>query len=635
VIALLLVLLQQGPSIDADAGFFGDAYYDAWSRLAAVVANPGEEVEGELRVLIRSRNADTVVYRRAVTLPARVRKRFAWDAYFTGWETEAAFELVGKGGKALARAAVPIRFPTEERERQILQVGTGLSSLTVLQSSIGAAFVQTSPDRFPETLPPLLALDAIVFPEPQPLEPAQEDALVRWVELGGRLVFGPGRGAGLQNRFWRELCPLERPETRVVRAGEEETPVPLASGRLRAGAAFLSLEGRPAAFRAARGRGEIVFLGFPPDQEGIGEFFTPSALWRAVLAVESKKEEAVLDPRRGERRLSFESNSRFMAALADQEVPLHLGMLLLGGAVLLAYVVWIGPVHYFRLKRRGRLRRGALAFASVAGVFLAFSVAWATVFAARDVRLGHLVLADEGLVQTFSVLRAGESRVYELEGSGAFSPLERLRSFGMAEEGREARVDERQRAEVPLPALATRGFAGVRAPSAGEIGVSCRFDRDANSLEVVNDGPLRLRNCRLVTQAGLRPLGDVDARSRRTIPLKEHPSIGFPEWLRELRGIESNAWWWLGPSYFWTETPAREHAFLVAFYEQIQRSTEERRDFLFRFRQRHLDWSPRLDRGEAVFTGSFDADASGLRLGQGADVRTYGLVRVVVGRGAP
>lgn len=630
---LLLVLVQQGPSIDADAGFFGDVYYESWARLSAVVTNPGDEIEGELRATVRGRGIEAVVYRRAVTLPAKVKKRFAWDAYLSGWETGAEFELVGRDGKVLSKSAVPVKFG-DERERQVLQVGTALSALLALAEPLGARFAQTGPDRLPDTLPPLLALDAIVFPEPQPLEPAQEEALLRWVELGGRLVFGPGRGAALQNRFWRDLCPLAATETRTVRVGEEETPVPVTAGRTRAGGAFLSLGEQPAGFRYGRGRGEVVFLAFPPDQAGIEESLPAASIWRSVLDPTPRKAEEA--PRRGEdRRLAWTGSSGFLGGLSEMEPPVSLPLLLLGGLALTLYVLWIGPWHYRRLKRKDRLARGAVAFGAVSGVFLLLSVAWATVFSAREVRLRHLVLVDEGLVQSFSVLQAGESRVYDLEGKGAFSPMERLLTFGGGDEGRDSRVDDRLRAEVPVPALATRGLVGARVPAAGEIGVSCRWaDRGAGLLEMANDGPLRLKDCRLVTSGGIRALGDLAQGSRRTIDLGGTRMETFAEWLRRDKKRDQPTWFWWSRMNLWRETPAAEHSFVLTFYERVQREVEER-TIIDRFRQRRLDLSAALERGEAVFTGAFEDDVSGVRLGQGADTAARGLVRIVLREGAP
>ncbi len=630
---LALALAAQGPVIDADAGFFGDAYYDSWGRLSVVVSNPGAEIEGELRAVVRNRVAEAVVYRRAVTLPAKARKRFGWDAYLSGWENEVEYQVLARDGTVLSRSAVPLKF-LEERERQVLQVGTALSSLLGLEESLDAAFAQTAPDRLPDTIPPLLALDAIVFPEPQPLEPAQEEALLRWVELGGRLVFGPGRGSALQGRFWRDLLPLASPGTRTVEAGEEGTRVPLVSGRLRAGGAFLALAGQPAGFRVPRGRGEVVFLAFPPDQEGIEDELPAASLWRAALDPPRRPEDAPPGRRDEDERVSYQSNTGFMSGLGDHDAPVPLLALLGGAAALLGYVAWIGPWHYFRLRRRGRLRRGPAAFATAAGVFLMLSLAWATVFAARQVRLHHLVLADEGLVQTFSVLQAGESRVYDLEGTGAFAPMERLFHMGRLEQGREPELDERLRARVPLPALATRGLAGARVPGPEEFGVSCRWiDRPAGRIEIVNDGPLYLGRCRIVTRDGIRYVGSLGSGARRTVDLGALPREAFGEWLRKNMGERSGWWWWSGMD-FWAGTPTAEHAFLVSFYEALQRGGEAR-GALRRFRQRRLDLSERLERGDAVFTGAFEADRSGIRLAEGADLRAEGIVRAVASGGAP
>jgi hypothetical protein len=147
---------------------------------------------------------------------------------------------------------------------------------------------------------------------------------------------------------------------------------------------------------------------------------------------------------------------------------------------------------------------------------------------------------------------------------------------------------------------------------------------------MVNDGPVDLVECRLVTRDGMRLLGDLDAKTRRSVTVSEMGQRSFKEWYDAERRRDRGGWAWWGPGLSWREREPEEHAFYASFYERLQRSTGYDSGLTYRFSQRGIDLSARLERGESFLVGRFEGDHSGLRLEQRAEVRTYGIVRVAV-----
>ncbi len=623
VLALAPALQDRKLSMDGEAGFTGAAFADSWTRLVATLRNEGPQVQGELRMTLRGRAMESVVYRQPILLPVKARMRFWRDAYLTGAEEAVDFELVDKQGKTLRKSSVPIRYASEA-ERRTLVVGAPPSWLW--KGGGGLATAPTvAPEFFPTDARALLGADTILVAEPFELQPGQEEALRQWIALGGRLVFSTGKTPLFrQDRFWKELCPIESVETRSFAV--RELSIPIALGTPRRGESFLGLAGQPAGYRASHGAGRVVFLAFPLDTPRFDEVQPPEAFWRSVLELPPRKdEEDLLKGRTRAPTLVFTQADDVMLRLLPREIHLSLPAFGWGALGLLAYVLLIGPVGYRRLKQRNRLSRGWRPFGAIVAAFSGFSLLWGGC-SPRPTQLSHLVFHDGDLVQAFTALRAGDSRTYELEADGLASPLSAFRSFAEGE-GEPSVVDPPARLRVPAPALAARTMVSCRLPAEGEKTVACRWTEGTpRKLEVANGLEAPLREALLVTKDEVWRLGEVEAGAKREFSPADRVALPFDAWARGLEEKPLNPWMRQPPSL---DRYARDrHGLVLTFYEAILRETEK--DVKFRMRPRHVDLTSQLDRGAAVFVAAADADLSGVRAAGGPRVDARVLVRRIV-----
>ncbi len=625
---LLAAPLLQDTSLEADAGFGGVVLPDAWARVTAVVKHAGATVEAELRIGVWTRGTERTAFRRTVTLAAPSHRVLTWDVHLTGTEDAVTVELVGPRGRALARQTVNIRF-VRDQARHVLQACEPARSLAFPRELEGVAVARTDPERLPADAVPLLGVDAIVFPEPARLDAAQEEALLRWVGLGGKLVFFAGRApAALRQGMWRELCPLEGAGqgSVTVRSGEVDATVPLTTGTLREGSVFLTLGGRPAAVRMARGFGEVVFLAFLPDQAGLEEGASSISLWREILRITPPREIPIATRRR--RQMTDHTS---LWSVLRRVAPAPPGVMLLsmaaGGFISCAYVVTVGPLEYLRLRRRRRLARGWRSFLVIAAVFSIVMLLWGGSFWGRPTQVRHLGVADEGMIRTYSLVRAGNARIYGFESAGTVSPINGWLPFDAGESEPESVAEGGSRLRIPMPILSERRVASTRVPAPGELGVSCRWTDARAGLEVVNDGPLHLKGCVLVSRDQVHRLGEIAPRSRPVFLLNETPAMGFSEWTAAWGRRDPELWAWSG-GFAWSYIRPEHQPLGLSLFESLQ--DEERRSPLD---VRKIDLTAVLERGLTVFLGAFDADVTGLRLDQDARVEVRGVLRLPVGEG--
>ncbi len=619
ILLLFLASLQSGPEMDLEAGFSGTVFRDAWTRVEVVVRNPGTPLEAGLRLAVRGPVIETALHRRELSIPAPSRKRHAFDLYLDGSEKEIEALLVDAKGSVIRKKTVTLLFAPDV-ERRILVAGAVPRSLRAAEKEIQAALAQAPLDRLPGGGVPLVGVDAIVVPDPGRLEPDQEEALLRWVEQGGKLVFAAGRGSSFRDEgLWRKLLPMGPGTT------QEVSGVPMYSGDLRRGSPFLALGGRPAAVREARGHGEVVFLAFALDAEP----FPAADLWRAVFQVPKPPEEPVVVKRPfrpvQKPQTYFEDTDSWMMALKPKGLGIDFGAFAVGGLAPLIYALLVSPLGFFWLRAKGQLARGFAFFALGTAAFTGFSLYWADHHTPHANQAVHWVFADEGRVHAVTVLKAGSGREFRVEAAGgALSAATRWAGSGDREELPSV-VERGPALRLELPALFRRTIYSCRE----EAGfVTCAWeDRAARRIRVENRGPA-LTHGLLVTREVVYRVGEVKAGETRTVSLAALESTPFERWVFE-DGKKGNARF-MGDSHVrWGEIPPGRIGEILSVYELAGETARQGMD-RYRLRQRGLDLSARLDRGEGLFLGRFEADRSGLKIDPGAQVEVRGLVRAVL-----
>ncbi len=639
LLGVLLACVQE-PRLDAEVGFSGAAFPDAWTRVSVTLRNDAGTFTGTLRIVVRGRGMESVAYRRPVSLPAPSHQRLAWDIFLTGTEEAVEVDLLDAAGKPVRRMNLNPGFLLW-REHHVLDVGAyrDSSPWESLRLNVGSARV--IPERFPDSVVPLLGVDVIVFQQPETLSSGQEEALRRWVELGGRLVFSAGPSpAACRQGVWREFCPVDGIEIKLVelKPEKETVQVPLAVGEVRKGNVFLSLGGNPAGVRFHRKRGEVVFLAFAPGQVRAGVVGSPAEFWKSILE-EARPRAAIpgLDERKPDP--IFENTVTLLGRLVPGKLHLNLVSLGAGALALVVYVALIGPVGCRRLKRKGRLARGWIPFGVFAGAFTAFSFMWGMFSSPRKADVSHLVFADEGFVQAFTAVRAAGGRSYGFESAGAISPVPGFFTAAQGDSDDPPAVEPPARLSMPIPASASRALVSARWAEPGELKVSCRWeDRAAGRVGVRNEGGVSLKDCLLVSKEAVYRVGDVGPGTLRSVVLGEIPSVSFEAWAEEsvAKGPSRRpaGSWFFSPDRFATEHPLEMYGFHELYRKAPgpgPRGSFVRKEDRFRLRQRKLDLSPCLERGAFFFVGSCGGDLSGVRAAQDARTESLCLLRVMVG----
>ena len=620
VLALLL-LQAPGPTLEVEVGYSGMAFRDSWTRITVEILNEADPVEGILHIHVLGYDVLPMVHRREVRLSRGANKRFAWDVFLSGNEHEIRVDLTDGAGERIVSGMASVRF-LPDRERQVVVAGRTPGSLRALEETLGLAVAWAAPEWIPDHVASLLAADVIIFPEPVRLEPHQEEALLQWVDAGGRLVFSPGRLMTTRlEGIWGEVCPVEVTGLTTVEVGERSITLATAEG-----ASFFSIGRRPAAYRRGRGRGEVVFLAFPLDLDGL----VPAApLWRSVFAIKEPDEELEDLYPRARRGASYVGTQSIIRQFGLGGVSPNLPLLGAEALLLCLYAALIGPLGYRFLKRKGRLRKGWRLFGATVAVFGALMLVGSVTLSPREGRTRHIVFIDDGLVQSFTTMRFPFGGHYDVETTGRFSPLTALGYFSNAGEFPPTVIDGSGKASVPARAMEMRTFLSCRVGLPEEVGVVCQWeDRGARRLEVENLGKLRLLRCFVILRGSVYELEGVGPGEVRSFALGTVRPEPLEDWMDRMTSTDhvDMRWMWRPR---WEDVPAEGKPIELTLWERFRRGGR-RTPFRYLLTQRKVDLTPMLDQGRAIFLAPFGDNVSGVAAPFPGEVETLGLLRTMV-----
>ena len=430
LVAALLAVFALAPSaIAADALTMtarplagGHVRVGAWSAIEVDVANDGPAVTGELRLASDSTSSSS--YAALVDLPTGSRKRYVLYAQPSIFGRDLGVTLVSEG-EALARATVPITahdpyqsvigVVAEEPGPLVAALTSALADPRVATPAV----VSLAPDDLPARVEAWSAIDRLVWQDVDAtqLSPEQLAALRTWLGLGGRLVIlGGSTGATTLGSLPDDLLPY-RPTGTVDASPEDvsallgggvevERSVPALGGTLldgsvlgRSGDAVIAAE-RPI------GQGRTTIIGIDPTVSGIAGTPAAQALWRRAMPLASS---AVVNP------LTLPDDSAIVGALNNLPA-VGLPPLEQLAALLIAYIVLVGPINYLVLRR---LDRREWAWVTMPLLIAIFSVG--------AFGLGRALKGSDTIVNTIAIVRGaagaetGLGQVYV----GVFSPSRR------------------------------------------------------------------------------------------------------------------------------------------------------------------------------------------------------------------
>lgn len=393
-----------------------------WLAVAVDLTNSGPPVNGELR--LTTGPAGRTTYARAVELPTSSQKREIVYVQAPPFGQRLSLGFVsGAGTLARSTLEVNVHDATQllvgivaERPQPILAALRGLAA----GPAPAPAIVGLGPADLPERVEAWSALDRLVWQDvdTSALSTDQLAALRAWLVGGGRLIIlGGSGGLGAVARFPDDILPF-RPTATVDVPSEalrnllgpipdEAGVVPALAGPLLRGRALAGLGEAVVVGEAAYGSGAVTLVGFDPTVKPIANLPGMEGLWNRLL------------PPRGGGTLSFVDDSQLVSALTNLPA---LALPPIGGllALLVGYIVLIGPVNYLVLRR---LDRREWAWITMPLLIVGFAVAaygYGAALRGSDVIVNEVAIASgaagatEGRGQAYVGVFSPSRGTYEL-----------------------------------------------------------------------------------------------------------------------------------------------------------------------------------------------------------------------------
>lgn len=352
----------------------GHARAGSWAAVEVDLQNDGPGIQGELRM--DGGSQANARYAMAVDLPTNSRQTYILHVQPPTFGRTVKVDLVS-GDRVVDSVSVAylVHDATQLVVGVIAERPQGLiGQIDLPPNPTGAApaIVPLTVADLPERAEGWGVLDRLVWQDvdSNQLTGFQLDALRHWLAAGGRLVIvGGSAGIGTLSAFPDDVLPY-RPTATLdldpaslvsllgpLPAGAVELPA--MAGALAHGRALATSGDRAVAAELPYGSGRVTLLGFDPTTRWLAESKSVDALWRTELPARSTDGVQLFD------------DSQLVQSvyqLPSLALPPTSGLLVLIGA----YIVIIGPINYFILKR---LDRRELAWVTMPLLVLAFTAA--------------------------------------------------------------------------------------------------------------------------------------------------------------------------------------------------------------------------------------------------------------------
>jgi hypothetical protein len=398
----------------------------SWMGVRVHVENDGPAVTGELQLTGGAQAGSR--YSLAVELPTGARQDHLLYAQPTWSGGRLTISLVS-GPETLAEQRLTLRVVdantttiviVAERPDGILP---GIRAISSVPNQNAAQTLSVRPEDLPPRAEAWAVIDRLVWQDVDParLSPEQLAALVTWVGAGGRFaVLGGPNGIAATAGLPAELLPYRPASTVDVPAADLEplvgelpadtAPQPALTGDLARGNVLAWSDGHPIAAQANVGQGQVVLIGVDPSVPAIAGSPGAGGLWRRALGSLSGQ---VLNP------LVLQDDSQLVGALnALPAVALpDLGLLF---ALLLLYIVLIGPIDYLILRRIDRREWAWVTMPVLVVVFGVGSYVVGMGLKGTDVIVDQLAIVraaagtDRGLAQAYVGVFSPDRRTFDI-----------------------------------------------------------------------------------------------------------------------------------------------------------------------------------------------------------------------------
>jgi len=436
-LGLLLLLLaslsvgsvsaQDGAASIAVAPFFGGAFKSGeWLPLRITVTNNGPDRQG----LIRLGGTAGASFDAAVELPRGARKSLVMYMRPDSFARSVKARLL-EGERELASADVEVHGWSARTQVVGLLMARPLTAPRPDSGNeqIPVETTVVAPEDIPARFEGLSAFDALLL-DGLPLDALsaeQATALVDWVHGGGQLVVSAADGG-------RTLASL--PEAlRVAEAGaaEERAPAGTLLAELGAEARITGVTLAPAggataldalAVQKDLGLGRVTVLGFSMSDPQLQRLPPENALWPALI--EFPGVDPNFPPDINPDEMQAQQLTQTLFNLPSLALP-PLGVL---AALLLGYILLVGPVLYFVLRRFDRQAWAWVAIPVLTVLFSAATYGYGLRIRGDDVILNQISVVqpygDRARARTYAGIFSPASRAYDVavDGDALTRPLQ-------------------------------------------------------------------------------------------------------------------------------------------------------------------------------------------------------------------
>jgi hypothetical protein len=385
-------------AIDARVLLGGRYEVGGWAAVAVTLVNESSPTDGYLTA-----ETDAGIVRRYVEMPAGARKVVTLHVRPGGFQRQLTVRYEEPNGVVETIAEVRV---LEVSGRQVALVGDAEG---MLRPQLAGGPTQGAPDPLsltiadlPERPEALGGLSVVVWAgDAGALTEGQRRSLERWVADGGQLVVVGGADWQARTAGIEHLLPIEglgavdgvdhAPLATWVGSDEALGPATIATGTLRDGAHALvtSADGTPMAAWQAVGSGRVVMFGTDLAQDAYRTWAGSPLLWSRVLDTGLGSE--FFGGGFPDREAASSSMARALDTLPSLDVPP--AELLL--AVIVAYILLIGPISYLVLRR---IDRRELAWLTAPLLVI--------VFTASSYGIGLALKGTDVIVNQIAVLRS-------------------------------------------------------------------------------------------------------------------------------------------------------------------------------------------------------------------------------------
>lgn len=431
-IAVLLAALappaaraQDAPPVTLEvvAGYDAEGQYRVghWFPVTVVAANDGGDLRATLELRFPGESGGA--FRYELDLPRGARKRITLPVVTSESHGGATLTLSAADAQLLRRNLRLDPITSEQLAVGVLSSDpTLLNSLRAIQLNNGrsTAVTHLDPARLPDDAALLAGLDTIFVHDiaTADLTSAQREALALWARLGGELVVSGGPSAERSAPGLAELLPAEvgalRPGVSAASlaalagAAQGAAPPALTASAAAPRAGATALDGAGLLLAREEGAGRVIFAAF--DLAALRAWAGEAELWQRVLRPESKAHLGQSF------RLRSENLLRDSLQLQALRLPSTALLLLL----MLVYIVVVGPLNFWALRRANRVELAWVTTPLIVAGFLA--AAYGASFALRGTQAQTSQLT---IVQGFEGAGRGQATSF----LGVFSP--QRRSYGL------------------------------------------------------------------------------------------------------------------------------------------------------------------------------------------------------------